>query len=104
LSKGGANNIDNLALACFHCNRQKSDKVTVFDEKSKTEIPLFNPRIDGWEENFIWSKDALYIIGITSKGRITVLTLNLNRKRIINIRDADKEIGRHPPENDPIQS
>lgn len=103
LSKGGSNNIDNLALACFHCNRQKSNKVTAFDEKSKTEVYLFNPRLDGWEEHFIWSKDTLHIIGITPKGRATVLTLDLNRKRIIDIRAADKEIGRHPPDNDPIE-
>ena len=64
-SKGGANNLDNLALACFHCNRQKSDKVTAFDEESKTEISLFNPRVDSWKEHFIWSKDTLHLIGIT---------------------------------------
>ncbi len=104
LSKGGVNNIDNLALACFHCNRQKSDKIIAFDKQSNAEVSLFNPRIDGWKEHFIWSKDTLYIIGKTPKGRATVLTLNLNRKRIINIRAADREIARHPPESDPIQS
>jgi hypothetical protein len=104
LRKGGANNLDNLALACFHCNRQKSDKVTAFDEESKTEISLFNPRVDSWKEHFIWSQDTLHLIGMTPKGRATVLTLNLNRQRIINIRAADKEVGRHPPKNDPIQS
>ena len=26
LTKRGTNDIDNLALACFHCNRQKSNK------------------------------------------------------------------------------
>jgi 5-methylcytosine-specific restriction endonuclease McrA len=24
VSKGGTNNLDNLCLACFHCNRKKS--------------------------------------------------------------------------------
>lgn len=104
LSKGGANDINNFALACFHCNRQKSDKVTAFDQESDTEVPLFNPRSDAWQDHFIWSKDMLTIVGITPKGRATVLTLNLNRKRIITIRAADLEIGRHPPDNDPIQS
>jgi len=32
------------------------------------------------------------------------LTLDFNRKRIINIRVAVKEVGQHPPEKDPIQS
>jgi hypothetical protein len=103
LSKGGVNSIDNLALACFHCNRQKSDKTTASYE-SGTEIPLFNPRTNIWAEHFIWSKDTLSIIGLTPIGRATLITLYFNRTRIINIRAADREIGRHPPQNDPIQS
>ncbi|MBD2300623.1 MULTISPECIES: HNH endonuclease [Nostocales] len=104
LAKGGANSIDNLALACFHCNRKKSDKIKVFDENTSSEIPLFNPRTDNWTEHFIWSKDTLYLIGLTPIGCATVAALAFNRERIINIRAADREIGRHPPENDPIQS
>ncbi|HLO84032.1 MAG TPA: HNH endonuclease [Nostocaceae cyanobacterium] len=38
--------LDNLALACFHCNRQKSDKITAIDPESGLEFPLFNPRIN----------------------------------------------------------
>ena len=37
LTTGGANLIDNLALACFHCNRQKSDKLKAFDEQSLSD-------------------------------------------------------------------
>lgn len=104
LTKGGANSIDNLALACFHCNRQKSDKLKAFDEQSLSEVPLFNPRTDSWQEHFIWSTDTLLIIGLTPTGRATVVALAFNRARIINIRAADREIGRHPPPDDPIQS
>jgi hypothetical protein len=103
LSKGGSNSIDNLALACFHCNRQKSDKITAIDNHSGAEVPLFNPRINSWQKNFIWSADALIIIGLTPTGRATVAALAFNRERIINIRAADQEIGRHPPPDDPIQ-
>lgn len=104
LTKGGANLIDNLALACFHCNRQKSDKLKAFDEQSLSEVPLFNPRTDSWQEHFIWSTDTLSIIGLTPTGRATVAALAFNRARIINIRAADREIGRHPPPDDPIQN
>lgn len=104
LTKGGANLIDNLALACFHCNRQKSDKLKAFDEQSLSEVPLFNPRTDSWQEHFIWSTDTLSIIGLTPTGRATVAALAFNRARIINIRAADREIGRHPPPDDPIKN
>jgi len=43
------------------------------------------------------------IIGLTSIGRATVTALVLNRERVINIRAADKTVGRHPPAGDPIQ-
>jgi len=104
LGKGGKNSIENLALACFHCNRQKSAKVIVIEEESGAEVFLFNPRIDYWEEHFIWSTDALTIIGLTATGRATITALTFNRQRIINIRAADQEVGRHPPASDPIQS
>ncbi len=104
LTKGGANSIDNLALACFHCNRQKSDKIVAFDEQSLSEVPLFNPRTDSWQKHFIWSTDTLLIIGLTPTGRATIVALAFNRARIINIRATDREIERHPPINDPIQN
>jgi HNH endonuclease len=104
LSKGGLNSIDNLALACFHCNRQKSDKIAAIDQQSGSELPLFNPRSDSWQEHFIWSANGLSIIGLTATGRATVAALALNRERIIKIRAADREIGRHPPPDDPIGS
>lgn len=53
LSKGGSDSIDNLALACFHCNRQKSNKQLGFADDSITQVYLFNPRTDLWEEHFI---------------------------------------------------
>lgn len=104
LTKNGSNVIDNLAIACFHCNRKKSDKTTAIDSFSGVEVPLFNPRQDSWNEHFIWSADGLSIIGLTTIGRATVTALVLNRERVINIRAADKAIGRHPPAGDLIQS
>jgi hypothetical protein len=103
INQGGTNDLHNLALACFHCNRQKSNKITAIDPETNQEISLFNPRQDNWKEHFIWSKDKLYIIGLTPKGRATITALGCNRTRVINIRTADLEIGRHPPSEDPIQ-
>lgn len=103
LSKNGKNTIDNLALACFHCNRRKSNNITGIDPNSGNQVTLFNPRTSLWNEHFIWSKDELIIIGLTPTGKATIEILNLNRERIINIRAADKAINRHPPAEDPIE-
>ena len=102
LTTSGADTLDNLALACFHCNRKKSGKTIAIDPQSGIEVPLFNPRQYSWSEHFIWSVDGLLIIGLTPMGRATVTALALNRERVINIRAADKAVGRHPPAGDPI--
>jgi hypothetical protein len=64
---------------------------------------LFNPRRDRWYDHFIWSVDQLYIVGLTATGRATVEALAMNRERVIHIRAADRDVGRHPPKDDPIQ-
>ena len=103
IAQSGEDNLNNLALACFHCNRRKAAKTTAIDPQFGVEVPLFNPRKSPWSEHFIWSTDRLSIIGFTPTGRATVAILNLNRERILNVRAAGLEIGRHPPPGDPIQ-
>jgi len=44
ISEGGIGELENLALACFHCNRKKSDKQSVSDSQTNSIIPLFNPQ------------------------------------------------------------
>ena len=103
LAQGGSDTPDNLALACFHCNRRKSDRLTALDPDSGEEVSLFNPRQDDWREHFMWSADGLLVIGLTPVGRATVEALALNRERVINIRAADRMVDRHPPLGDPVQ-
>ncbi len=104
LSLGGSDGLENLALACFHCNRRKTNRLTAIDPQSGKDVSLFNPRQDSWQEHFIWSRDGRLIVGLTETGRATVTALALNRDRVIAIRSADLEIGRHPPADDPIQN
>ena len=104
VSLGGSNDLDNLALACFTCNRQKSNQIEAVDPRSGKLVPIFDPRQEQWSVHFMWSTDKLYIIGCTPIGRATVVTLDLNRERIVMIRSADLAVNRHPPKDDPIQS
>lgn len=104
IAQEGTNDLNNLALACFHCNRRKTNQTNVLDPQTEQVVSLFNPRHDRWNDHFIWSADGLRLIGLTSIGRATIAALDLNRVRVISIRAADLEIGRHPPIDDPIQS
>ncbi|WP_026100581.1 HNH endonuclease [Synechococcus sp. PCC 7336] len=103
LSAGGDDTLDNLALACFHCNRRKSNQLTGIDLLTGKSTSLFHPRQMQWSDHFIWSADGLSIVGLTPTGRATVAVLVLNRQRTIAIRAADRQLDRHPPEGDPIQ-
>ena len=104
VAKGGQTELENLALACFHCNRRKSDLVTAVDPQTDEVVPIFNPRQDKWNEHFVWSADGLTIVALTSVGRATVEQLALNRERIIPIRADDVLVNRHPPKDDPIKN
>jgi len=101
--QGGSDDPDNLALACFHCNRRQSNKLTGVDPDSGLDALLFNPRQSAWSDHFIWSLDGLAVIGLTPTGRATVIALELNRERVMNIRAADQLVGCHPPNGDPVQ-
>lgn len=104
LAQGGTSTPDNLALACFHCNRRKSALTRVTDPDSGEDVSLFHPRRDVWSTHFIWSPDSVRLVGLTPTGRATIAALNLNRERAVNIRSADWAADRHPPAGDPIQN
>jgi HNH endonuclease len=103
LAQGGTNALDNLALACFHCNRRKADRLLATDPHRGEALSLFNPRQHMWSDHFIWSANGLIILGLTPIGRATIAALELNRERAVNIRAADVAVGRHPPAGDPMQ-
>lgn len=100
LAAGGLTQSDNLALACFPCNRRKSDRRGFVDPEVGEMHRLFNPRRDAWNDHFAWSADGLRILGATSVGRATVEALDLNRERHVRVRAADLSLGRHPPPGD----
>jgi len=102
VARGGTNALANLALACFHCNRRKGDKQVAEDPETREQARLFDPRREIWPDHFIWSSDTLYLIGLTPAGRATIGMLEINRPWALNIRAADRAVGRHPPDDDPV--
>jgi HNH endonuclease len=107
-SLSGSDDPDNLALAEERCNGYRYNFTTGIDPDTGQMLPLFNPRQQQWYDHFIWSADALKIIGITSTGRATCNRLDLNDERhnegsIVKARRLWIKGGWHPSDEDPRQ-
>jgi len=77
---------ENLALACYCCNRHKGPNIAGFDRVTRQIIRLFNPRRDVWTEHFAWQGPEL--VGLTSLGRVTVHVLAVNLDFRVALRRA----------------
>lgn len=76
--------LNNLALACFDCNRFKGSDIASVDPVSGVLSPVFNPRIQQWSEHF--RLDNGHIVPLTSVGRATERVLRLNLPHRVEIR------------------
>jgi hypothetical protein len=77
-TRGGADGLPNLALACRACNVRKADTVIGTDELTGAEVPLFHPRSDRWAEHFRFDPDTAELLALTPTGRVTLARLDLN--------------------------
>jgi hypothetical protein len=73
---GGLSVLDNLALACFFCNRYKGPNLSGFDPATGALTQLFDPRSQIWADHFFWSGGELQ--GKTANGRATIAVLRIN--------------------------
>ena len=73
---GGRTEAENLALACWRCNRHKGSDLGSFDPLTGEFSLLFNPREHAWDEHFVLEGEML--IGLTAQGRTTIKLLRLN--------------------------
>ena len=78
--------LDNLCLACPHCNLNKGPNLTTLDPGTRQLIPLFNPRKHIWEEHFRFV-DAR-IEGRTATGEATARLLKMNAEDQVEVRTA----------------
>lgn len=83
---GGQAVLENLALACLHCNRHKGPNIAGSDPNTGELIRLFNPRVDLWSEHFRWNNAALG--ARTATGRVTIQVLAINEPDFLAIREA----------------
>ncbi|MCY7332850.1 MAG: HNH endonuclease [Pseudanabaena sp. CAN_BIN31] len=107
-SLGGSDQLDNLALACQRCNGYRYNFTKGIDPKLLISVLLFNPRLDRWNNHFIWQNSGLTIRGKTSIGRATCDRLDLNDEKhndsaIITARRLWIRGGWHPPLSDEVE-
>lgn len=72
----GTTTLENLALACFPCNRHKGSNVGSYDEITGELTRLFHPRRDRWQDHFALHNGE--ILPITDIGRVTAHVLQFN--------------------------
>jgi len=80
----GRDELPNLALACYRCNKFKGPNLTAFDPRSGKLVRLFNPRTLRWSNHF--SVRAVLILGRTAVGRATVELLQMNASKRQSLR------------------
>jgi hypothetical protein len=83
---GGATVLENLALACLHCNRHKGPNIAGHDPATGELDRLFHPRLDVWSEHFAWA--GVELIGRTQIGRITIQALAINDPDFLAVRQT----------------
>jgi 5-methylcytosine-specific restriction endonuclease McrA len=49
---GGETGLENLALACMHCNQRKGPNIAGRNPETGEIIHLFHPRKDAWNDHF----------------------------------------------------
>ncbi len=96
-SKGGTDELDNLALACQGCNNRKYVQTEAYDPVTGNMVLLYHPRQHPWQIHFAWSDDFTIMFGLTPIGRATVDRLALNREGVVNLRRVLAAIRKHPP-------
>lgn len=93
----GDHNPENLACACFFCNRLKGTDLSTVLLPDLEVVRLFRPRTDRWLEHFDLSGSL--ILPKTKIGEATVKVLQLNEVERVEEREAIIEKGGFPHPN-----
>ncbi|MDQ2841121.1 MAG: HNH endonuclease [Acidobacteriota bacterium] len=87
----GTAELDNLALACLHCNRHKGPNLAGLDPVGRNVVQLFDPRRDLWSDHFKWQGNG--IIWENPIGRYTIRVLAINAPDFRAVREWLRQEG-----------
>jgi hypothetical protein len=91
----GKSQLNNLALACSRCNRNKGPNIAGFDKNGNEIVRLYHPRRDKWTDHFRWRGPRL--LGLTPLGRVTIRVLVINHPKAVALRRELIAEGVFPP-------
>jgi len=91
---GGGDEIENLALACQHCNQHKGTDMVTFLGSYDDVVLLYHPRLQEWFEHF--SAEKGLIIPKTRIGEATIKLLQMNDPERVIHRQLLQEDGFWP--------
>ena len=80
----GPSTLENLCWSCAWCNSFKGSDIATYPPDSTEIVPLFNPRVDKWDDHFFW--DEVVVRAKTPVGAATVELLRINLAERVNHR------------------
>jgi hypothetical protein len=97
---GGTTTLENLALACPHCNAHKGKLQSGVHPDTGNIVAYFHPRIQRWGEHFEWSQlQTGELVGKTEVGIVTIWGLKMNADEMIRLRQLLAELNLFSFEN-----
>ncbi len=94
LKHSGTTDSDNLAYACFFCNRYKGSDIGSVLTQSNKFVRFYNPRKDRWSEHF--RTDGSLIRPLSEIGEVTARILGFNSNDRIIEREYLISAARYP--------
>lgn len=91
----GKTELENLAYACFRCNRLKGSDLSSIDPDTGQITRLFNPRQDQWSAHFRLT--GAVIEPLSPIGRTTMVFLEFNDPQWVALRQELLQQGRYVP-------
>lgn len=91
---GGASDVENLAFACYLCNRYKGSDIASVHPATGDLVRLYDPRRDRWMEHF--RINGPIIEPLTRVGAATAQLLRLNLTDRVLERRLLQSLNRYP--------
>jgi len=85
-TQGGSDDRSDLAVFCYRCYEFKGVNTDAPASETGQFVPLFNPRMQGWHNHFVWTNGVTHVIEVTPTDWAMVIALRLNNENVVEAR------------------